>query len=145
VPVTDPDRLRAILATSPRVAVLGIHDDDGRPAYYVPEYLHEVGYEIFGVNPKLVGLTLFGHTVVGSLAEVPAPIDLVDVFRRSEWLPDHVGELIACKPRVVWMQQGVRHDGVAAQLEAAGIEVVMDRCTLADHRRLKAGKPATAR
>ena len=137
----DDARIRTILATSPTIAVLGIHDEPSRPAYYVPEYLDEVGYEILGVNPKLAGRELFGHAVVGSLAELGRPIDLIDVFRRSEWIPDHVDELIAAKPRVVWMQLGVRSDAAAKQLEAAGIEVVMDRCTLAEHRRLRVGTP----
>jgi hypothetical protein len=137
----DDARIRTILESSPTVAVLGIHDDQARPAYYVPEYLHEQGYEIYGVNPTIAGRELFGHAVVGSLAELPVPIDLIDVFRRSEWIPEHVGELIAAKPRVVWMQLGVRSDAAAAALEKAGIEVVMDRCTLADHRRLRLGRP----
>jgi predicted CoA-binding protein len=137
----DEARIRTILSTSPTVAVLGIHHDPSRAAFYVPEYLHEQGYTILGVNPTLTGQTLFGHPVVGSLAELAGPIDLIDVFRRSEWLPDHVDELIAAKPRVVWMQLGVHDDGVARKLEAAGIEVVMDRCTMADHRRLRVGPP----
>ncbi len=137
----DDDRLRTILATSPTIAVLGIHDEPSRPAYYVPEYLHEVGYEIYGVNPTIAGRELFGHAVVGSLAELPAPVDLIDVFRRSELVPAHVSELIAAKPRVVWMQLGVHSEVAASALEAAGIEVVMDRCTLAEHRRLRVGTP----
>lgn len=146
MPNPDEARLRTILETSPTVAVLGIHDDVARAAYYVPEYLHEVGYRILGVNPSLAGRgkTLFDHAVVASLAELAEPIDLVDVFRRSEWLPQHQAELLACKPKVVWMQLGVHHDGVARALEAAGIEVVQDRCTMADHRRLRAGRPHRA-
>jgi uncharacterized protein len=137
----DDARIRQILSTSPTVAVLGIHDDDGRAAYYVPEYLHEHGYRILGVNPTLAGRTLFDHRVASTLAELGEPIDMVDVFRRSAWLPEHQADLIACKPRVVWMQLGVRHDQVARALEAAGIEVVQDRCTMADHRRLRLGRP----
>jgi len=137
-------RLRTILTGSPTVAVLGIHDDDARPAYYVPEYLHERGYRVLGVNPKLAGRELFGEPVVARLADLREPIDLVDVFRRSEWLPDHVDELIALRPRVVWMQLGVRDDEVARKLRDAGIEVVMDRCTMADHRLLRLGAPTRA-
>ena len=137
----DDARLRTILETSPTVAVLGIHDDDSRAAYYVPEYLHEHGYRVLGVNPHLAGRVLFGEPVVGTLAELREPIDLVDVFRRSEWLPEHQADLLAARPRVVWMQLGVRHDAVARALEAAGIEVVQDRCTMADHRRLRLGRP----
>ena len=137
----DDARLRTILETSPTVAVLGIHDDVARAAYYVPEYLHEHGYRVLGVNPRLAGRVLFGAAVVGTLAELREPIDLVDVFRRSEWLPEHQADLLAARPRVVWMQLGVRHVAVARALVAAGIEVVQDRCTMADHRRLRLGRP----
>jgi predicted CoA-binding protein len=137
----DDARLRTILETSPTVAVLGIHDDDARAAYYVPEYLQEHGYRILGVNPNLAGRTVLGAPVASTLAQLGEPIDLVDVFRRSEWLPQHLDDLLACKPKVVWMQLGVRHDEVARALEAAGIEVVQDRCTMADHRRLRVGAP----
>jgi predicted CoA-binding protein len=140
----DDARLRTILETSPTVAVLGIHDDDARAAYYVPEYLHEHGYRVLGVNPRLAGRALFGAPVVSTLAELREPVDLVDVFRRSDWLPQHQADLIAARPHVVWMQLGVRHDAVARALEAAGIEVVMDRCTMAEHRRLRLGAPRTA-
>jgi uncharacterized protein len=135
------DRKREILMTCPTVAVLGIHDDPARPAHYVPAYLHEHGYRILGVNPALAGRTLFGQPVVASLAEIAEPIDLVDVFRRSALVADHQAELLACKPRVVWMQLGVRNDQVATALAAAGIEVVQDACTLAEHRRLGLAAP----
>ena len=134
-------RLREILETCPTVAVLGIHDDPARPASYVPAYLDEHGYRILGVNPALVGRELFGHPVAARLVDLAEPIDLVDVFRRSAWLPEHQDDLIACRPRVVWMQLGVRNDEVARALEAAGIEVVQDRCTMAEHRRLGLGAP----
>jgi len=139
-PVPDA-RLREILETCPTVAVLGIHDDTSRAAFYVPEYLDEKGYRILGVNPNLVGHELFGHPVVARLTDLDEPIDLVDVFRRSSWLPDHLDDLIACRPRVVWMQLGVRNDAVARALEAAGIEVVQDRCTMADHQVMGLGRP----
>jgi uncharacterized protein len=138
--VADP-RLREILETCPTVAVLGIHDDPARAACYVPAYLDQHGYRILGVNPRLVGRALFGHPVVARLADLAEPVDLVDVFRRSEWLPEHQGDLIACRPRVVWMQLGVQSDEVARALEAAGIEVVQDRCTMAEHRAMGLGAP----
>ncbi|MCB9567296.1 MAG: CoA-binding protein [Myxococcales bacterium] len=134
----SPERLRAILAGSPTIAVLGAHDEPARAAFYVPDYLHDHGYRILPINPTLVGRRLWGEPVVASLAEVPGPVDLVDVFRRSEWLMDHVPEILAMRPhpKVVWFQLGVRSPAAAAALRAAGIEVVEDRCTLADHRRL---------
>ncbi len=143
------DAVRAILANSPRVAVLGINDDASKPAYYVPAYLHQAGYSIVGVNPKLAGQTMFGAPVYADLAALAAagagPVDLLDVFRRPALLPGHVAEILALRPTVVWFQQGIRNDAVAAELRAAGITVVQDRCTLADHRHfgLAAPKPAS--
>lgn len=138
----DDDRLRAILTSCPTVVVLGIHSDPDRPAYYVPDYLHHHGYRILGVNPALAGQSLFGSPVVASLAEITEPYDLVDVFRRPEALPGHQAELAACAAPVIWFQLGIRHDAVAAALTRAGKTVVQDRCTLADHRRLRLGPPA---
>lgn len=141
----DSTRVRTILAQSPTIAVLGIHHDPSRPANYVPAYLHEQGYRILGVNPALAGTELFGEEVVASLADLDEPIDLVDVFRRPEALPGHLDELAASSAPVIWFQLGIRNDLVADALIAAGKEVVQDRCTLADHRRLGlpriAGRP----
>ena len=140
----DEPSLRTILATSPTVLVLGIHHDPARPAHYVPAYLFEHGYRILGVNPALVGTTLFGEPVRASLADLAdlgEPIDLVDVFRRPEALPAHAAELAAVAAPVIWFQLGIRHDQVAAALIAAGKTVVQDRCTLADHRRFGLGRP----
>ena len=136
--------LAQILMRSPTIAVLGIHHDPARPANYVPAYLHEHGYRILGVNPALVGRALFGVPVVATLADLTEPIDLVDVFRRPDALPAHLEELCACPAPVVWFQLGIRHDEVAAALVAAGKQVVQDRCTLAEHRRLGLGAPRRA-
>ena len=142
------DQVRAMLASSPRIAVLGISDDPSKPAHYVPGYLHQTGYSIVGVNPKVAGQNIFGGPVYADLAALTAagagPIDLLDVFRRPELLPGHVAEILALRPAVVWFQQGIRHDEVATTLRAAGITVVQDRCTLADHRQLRLGPPTRA-
>jgi len=138
--MVEPD-VRAILAGSPTVAVLGIHTDPARPAHYVPAYLHQHGYRILGVNPALAGRELFGVPVVATLADLREPVDLVDVFRRPEALPDHLDELRGCAAPVVWFQLGIRNDAVAAALAASGKTVVQDRCTLADHWRLGLGAP----
>jgi predicted CoA-binding protein len=140
----DSSRLRAILASSPTIAVLGIHRDPDRPAHYVPAYLQQQGYRILGVNPAFAGETILGSVVVARLADLPGPVDLIDVFRRPEALPGHRDELIAARPRVVWFQLGIRNDEVARALEAAGIEVVQDACTYAEHRRLGLGAPTGA-
>jgi predicted CoA-binding protein len=132
------------LTTSPTIAVLGIHNQPEKAAFYVPEYLHEEGYRIIGVNPLLAGEQLFGEPVRKTLSEIDVPVDLVDVFRRSELIPQHVEDILAMRPRprVVWFQLGIRNDDVARVLEASGITVVQNHCTLADHQRLGLGAPA---
>ncbi|MDB4960749.1 MAG: Succinyl-CoA synthetase, alpha subunit-related enzyme [Myxococcales bacterium] len=128
---------------SPTVAVLGIHHEPEKAAFYVPEYLHDEGYKIIGVNPQFVGETLFGEPVRATLAEIGVPIDIVDVFRRPDAIPAHVEDILAMKPRpkVVWFQLGIKNEDAARTLEAAGITVVQNRCTLADHQRLGLGAP----
>lgn len=136
--IDDDVGIRAVLERTKTVAVLGAHFERHRAAFYVPAYLRAQGYRVIGVNPKLVNTELFGEPVVASLADAPVAVDLVDVFRRSELVEGHLEELLAMEPlpKVVWMQLGVRHDGVAAALVDAGVDVVQDRCALADHRRL---------
>jgi predicted CoA-binding protein len=137
-------RLREILTGSPTVAVLGVHREPEKAAFYVPEYLHDEGYRVIGVNPELTEETLFGEKVRATLSEIGEPIDLVDVFRRPEHIAAHVDDILAMKPhpRFVWFQLGIRNDEAAKRLEDAGITVIQNRCTLADHQRLGLGKPA---
>lgn len=136
-------RLREILSGSPTVAVLGIHHEPEKAAYYVPEYLHDEGYRVIGVNPELVQETLFGEKVRATLREISEPIDLVDVFRRPDLIPQHLEDILAMKPRprFVWFQLGIKNDEAAKVLEDAGITVIQNRCTLADHQRLGLGAP----
>jgi uncharacterized protein len=135
--------VRDILEHSPTVAVLGIHRAAEKPAFYVPEYLHDHGYRVIGVNPAFAGETLFGEPVRATLAELGEPIDLVDVFRRGEAIPAHLDDILAMRPlpKVVWFQLGITNDAAAATLEHAGITVIQNRCTLAEHRRLGLGAP----
>ena len=137
-------RIREILTTSPTIAVLGVHHEPEKAAFYVPEYLHDEGYKIIGVNPRFTDQTLFGEPVRATLAEIQEPVDIVDVFRKAEDIPGHVEDILAMKPRpkVVWFQLGIKNDDAAKILEAAGIVVVQNRCTLADHQRLGLGAPA---
>jgi len=118
------------------IAVLGAHHERHRAAFYVPDYLATQGYRIIPVNPTLDAKQLWGEPVRNTLAEIAEPVDMVDVFRRSELLPRHLGDMLAMQPRpnYVWLQLGVRNDRVAQQLVAAGIEVVQDLCTLAEHK-----------
>ena len=134
----DDARLREIHQNSPTIAVLGIHVEPEKAAFYVPEYIRDEGYRVIGVNPTFAGQTLFGERVRDTLAEITEPVDLVDVFRRPEHIPAHVEDILAMRPRprYVWFQLGIRNDEAAKILEAAGIEVIQNRCTLADHQRL---------
>ncbi len=144
--ITSDAQIAAVLRSARTIALLGAHSDPSRPAYYVPEYLHSQGYRILPVNPALAGQTLFGERVRASLAELGEEIDIVDVFRRPDLLRSHLDDLRAMKPRprLVWLQLGIRNDDFAREVEASGIDVVQDRCTLADHRRLGVG-PVTSR
>ena len=136
--VERDEDLAWILGSSYTVAVLGAHPEESRPAYYVPAYLLEHGYRILPVNPKYAGGELFGEKVLAKLTEVAEPVDVVDVFRGSDKLPGHLGEILAMNPppAVVWLQKGVRNDEFAQTLADAGITVVQDRCMLEEHRRL---------
>jgi uncharacterized protein len=134
--VTKLNDIKRILRDSKTVAVLGIHTNVSKAAYYVPRYLDSRDYEIFPVNPVFAGQEILGRTTVPKLADLTTPIDLVDVFRRSELIPEHLGDILAMKPlpKVVWFQLGIQNDEAARKLSEAGIEVVQNRCTLADHQ-----------
>ncbi|MFW6330794.1 MAG: CoA-binding protein [Gemmatimonadota bacterium] len=136
--ITDEAGARRILEETRRIAVLGIKPGSrsGQPAYYVPEYLQEVGYEVVPVPTYYPELTeVLGQPVYRKVAEVPGPVDMVNVFRRPKDIPPHVEDIIAKGPTTVWFQLGIRNDEAAEQLARAGIQVVQDRCTMADHRR----------
>lgn len=139
--VDDDAGLTRILREAKTIAVLGAKEGAGEPAYYVPAYLQQRGYRIIPVNPMLAGRTVLGAPVVGALADLPGPVDVIDVFRRPEYLPGHAQEILALpwRPRAVWFQLGIRHDGAAAELVRAGIDVVQDRCMMPEHRRLLRG------
>lgn len=136
-------QLREILSRSPTIAILGVHREPDKAAFYVPEYLRDEGYRILGVNPRFAGEALFGEPVRATLAELGEPVDLVDVFRRADQIPMHLDDILAMepRPRVVWFQLGIRNDDAAKILEAAGITVIQDRCTMADHQRMRVGAP----
>ena len=135
--VTSPAEIRRLLQQVRRVAVLGIRSEDhpGRPAFYVPAALAAAGLEIVPVPVyERERSHILGQPVYRSLAEIPGPIDLVDVFRRSVDLPPHVDDILAKRPAVVWFQSGIRNDAVAETLARAGIMVVQDRCLMVDYR-----------
>jgi predicted CoA-binding protein len=136
MPVDDDCALRRLLESVHTIAVLGIKAGERDDAYRVPLYMQRAGYRILPVNPKLE--CVLGERAVPHLAELREPCDLVDVFRAIPHLPGHTDEILALpwRPRCVWFQEGIRHDGCAERLEAAGIEVVQDRCLMVDHQRL---------
>jgi predicted CoA-binding protein len=140
--LTTDAEIKALLGSARTIAVLGAHEAAGRPATYVPEYLAKVGYRVLPVNAQLAGKTVLDEPVRASLAELGTPVDIVDVFRRSEAIPAHLDDVLAMRPlpRVVWLQLGIRNDEVARKLVEAGIDVVQDKCTLAEHKRLGVGR-----
>jgi len=137
--LVDDATIRELLAGTRRIAVLGMKTEAqaNRPAFYVPRFLADRGLEIVPV-PVYYPETkqILGRPVYRKVAEVPGPIDLVDVFRRPADLPAHVEDLVAKQPRAVWMQLGIRNDAAAEALARAGILVVQDRCLMVDWRRL---------
>lgn len=134
---TDTD-LRRVLTENRSAAVLGAKTDMGEPAFYVPKYMAERGWSMVAVNPKLAGQDWLGAPAVASLASLPAPVDLIEVFRRSDALIPIACEILALpwRPRVVWFQLGIANDEAAALLTRAGVGVVQDRCMMPEHRRL---------
>jgi uncharacterized protein len=129
--VTYPDRLiSGILGSVKVIAMVGATPNPSRPAYLVMRYLLARGYRIIPVNPGHAGGEILGQRVYARLADIPEPIDLVDIFRRPEAIDRVVDEALALqpKPRVIWMQFGLRDDAAAARAEAAGVTVIMDRC-----------------
>jgi predicted CoA-binding protein len=136
--IDDDARLASILREGRSIAVLGARADEAAPAHYVPRYLQGQGYRIIPVNPRLAGTTVLGERAVARLADLPDPVDVVEVFRRPEAVPAHADEILALpwQPRVVWLQLGIRHAAAAERLARAGILVVQDRCMMPDHRRL---------
>ncbi|GAA5513995.1 uncharacterized protein YccU [Deinococcus carri] len=129
-----------VLTDNKVIAVVGFHHDPMKAAYYVPEYMHRQGYTIIPVNPALAarGESFFGHKAVSTLAEIGTPVDVVEIFRRSDKVRDHLADILNMQPlpRVVWMQQGIRDEATARALTERGIDVIQDRCMLADHRAL---------
>lgn len=132
------DRLHDILTSATTIAVVGASPKPGRASRAITGYLLRHGYRVIPVNPSYAGEEIFGETVYASLADVPEPIDIVDIFRRTEFLGETVDEALALgsKPKVIWMQLGLRDEAAARRAEAAGLTVVMDRCIEIEHARL---------
>ena len=130
--------IRGILNTVKTIAMVGASDKENRPSYFAFKYLLERGYHMIPVNPGRAGQTMLGQKIYAKLADIPEPIDMVDIFRASQYAPAIVEEALALEPRpqVIWMQLGVRNDQAAALAEANGLKVVMNRCPKIEYGRL---------
>jgi predicted CoA-binding protein len=130
--------IRGILNTVKTIAMVGVSPKDNRPSYFAFKYLLERGYRMIPVNPGQAGKELLGRKVYARLADIPEPVDMVDIFRGSQFAPGIVEEALALnpKPQVIWMQLTVRNDEAAKAAEAAGLKVVMNRCPKIEYGRL---------
>ena len=130
--------IRGILNTVKSIAMVGISPKESRPSYFAFKYLQERGYNMIPVNPGQAGKQILGRKVYARLTDIPEPVDMVDVFRASQFALPIVAEALKLDPRpqVIWMQLGVRNDEAAAKAEAAGVKVVMNRCPKIEYGRL---------
>lgn len=134
----DDTYIRGILNTIKTIAMVGISPKDNRPSYFAFKYLLERGYRMFPVNPGQTGGEILGQKVHAKLADIPEPIDMIDIFRGSQFAMGIVQEALALKPRpqIIWMQLTVRDDAAAKVAEDAGLKVVMNRCPKIEYGRL---------
>ncbi|MEK9966344.1 MAG: CoA-binding protein [Rhodospirillaceae bacterium] len=132
-----PDwQIRRVLRDTDVIAMVGASTNWNRPSYFAMKYLQEKGYRVIPVNPRAAGEPLLGEEVYASLKDIPVPIDMVDIFQRSDRVPPIVDEAIEVGAKVIWMQLTVRHDEAAKKAEDAGLTVIMDRCPKIEFGRL---------
>ena len=131
-------KLRDVLTRAKRVAVVGVSMNPVRASYFVARYLGLKGYDVIPVNPRHAGEKLFGKPIIGSLNEISGSVDMVDIFRRSEAVPEIVDEALEAFPdlQTIWMQIGVEHAKAAARAEARGVTVIQNRCPKIEYQRL---------
>jgi len=130
--------IRGILNTVKTIAMVGVSANTSRPSYFAFKYLLERGYRMIPVNPGLAGQELLGQKIYAKLADIPQPVDMVDIFRASRYAPEIVREALALRPRpqLIWMQLGIRNDEAAELAENNGLKVVMNRCPKIEYGRL---------
>jgi predicted CoA-binding protein len=136
MPLTRDEDIAELLTNARTIAVVGASDRPNRPSYGVMKFLQDHGYRVLPVNPQITGEHVHGEFVWRELAQIGVPIDIVDIFRRSESVPEIVDAAIRIGAKGIWMQEGVVHEQAAEKARAAGLEVVMDRCILKEHRKL---------
>ena len=136
MPLTSEAEIAHLLSRVRFIALVGVSDRPGRPSHGVMRFLQTHGYRVFPVNPQLAGQEIHGERVYGALSEIEEPIDMVDIFRRPQAAGEAVDEAIAIGAKSIWMQLGVINHEAAARAEAAGLDVVMDRCPAIDIPRL---------
>src|SRR5450432_980370 len=130
----NDSELKQLLQNTRTIAVVGLSEKPDRPSHHVAAYLQSVGFRIIPVNPSV--LSILGERSYPTLYDIPEPVDMVDVFRRSDAVPAIAQEAIAIGAKSLWMQEGVIHEDAAAMAKAAGLQVVMDRCILKEHERV---------
>lgn len=131
------EEIRNLLKETHRIAVIGIKMEAFQPAFYVPSYMQNAGFEIVPVPVYYPDATeILGEKVYRKLTDIPGEIDLVNVFRRSADVPKHTDDILAKKPKAVWMQSGIYNDEVAKTLAKEGIKVVQNLCLMVEHRAL---------
>ena len=132
------DYIRGILNTVKSIAMVGASEKENRPSYFAFKYLLERGYAVIPVNPGHAGADMLGRRIYARLADIPEPVDMVDIFRAARYALPIVQEALALKPRpqAIWMQLGIRNDEAAALAEANGLKVVMNRCPKIEYGRL---------
>jgi predicted CoA-binding protein len=134
--IDDDEGIRRVIEATRRIAVLGIKIDPDKPAHYVPEYAQRAGFEIVPVPVYYPQVTeILGEPVFRTVNAVPGDVDMVNVFRRPPDVLPHVGDILAKRPKSVWLQLGIRNDVAAERLARAGIDVVQDRCLMVELRR----------
>ena len=136
MPLTSDEDIAQLLTDARTIAMIGASDRPDRPSYGVMKFLQSRGYRVIPVNPTITGEHVHGEYVWRELGQVGVPIDIVDVFRNSEAAGEAVDQAIAAKAPALWMQLGIRNDKACARAEAAGIQVVMNRCISIEHSRL---------
>jgi uncharacterized protein len=137
--MTSSDEIRRILTACRTIAIVGLSAEWHRPSYFVAKYLQQHGYRVIPVNPRYAGQAILGETTYASLDDIPEPVDMVDVFRRSEDVQPIAEQAVRLGAKALWQQIGVHNEAADALVRAAGLASVMDRCTKIEHARLFGG------